>query len=443
MTGLTFLIMFLILMVVVTIIPQILKKVYFPIIISIIIIGIIIGPNCLNLLKLLTKFLGRGIPSEQLYLIIESMGFLGLVFLMVLAGLEVDLNYLFIIKKPVILLSIFTFTIPAITGFFVYWYFKPYDLIGKLLYASLFASHSVGIVFPIIKELKITKTKFGAAVLSATVITDILSLILLAICVQLKRHYLFNVVQGSISIFDKINPLVIGYIPFFLLFFIATAFYIVSVIWLVPKFNRIIFKNIHPNDDLRISFFLSTVLLTIFIGELIGINIIVGAFLAGMALYRCEDFHANNKILQQKIEGIGYGILIPFLFLHIGMNTNILIIFTKLENILITILTILGLVLSKIFSGWLSLTLSGFSQKKSICAGLMTIPQLSATLAAAAVGLQLKIIDPNFFNAIIILSIVTTIPVPVLIKLLIDKCNIKFEELESKDNQPESDKELL
>ncbi|HPG30159.1 MAG TPA: cation:proton antiporter [bacterium] len=450
MAGLTFLLMFLVLMSLIAIVPQILKKVYVPTVISIMIIGMVIGPDSFNLLRFLNELMGRGFPTERLYFVVEALGLLGLIFLMILAGLEVDLKIILLEKKAVLLLSVLTFIIPALAGYYVYEYFKPADFIGKLFYASLFASHSVGIVFPIIKELNIVKTRFGVAILSSTVITDLLSLILLAVCVQLKRHSISKTITASISIFDKINPEILGNYQFFILFFLSIVFYIIFILWIVPKISQQVFKRFHPNDDLRLTFFLFGSLLIIFIGELIGVNIIVGAFLAGMALYKTQEFHKNNSILHQKIEGAGYGIMIPFLFLNIGMKTDVMIIIAKWENIMVVILTVAGLVGSKVISGWAALNLAGFSNKKSVCAGLMTVPQLSATLAAAAVGLELNIIDKVFFNSIVFLSIVTTIPVPILIKIFIEKGNIKFDSIEDKlniikepENKEDSDKNYL
>ena len=70
--------------------------------------------------------------------------------------------------------------------------------------------------------------------------------------------------------------------------------------------------------------------------------------------------------------------------------------------------------------------LAGFGNPEGICAGLMTVPQLSATLAAAAIGKNLGMLDDNFFNAIIVLSIVTTLPVPNLVRLVIDSFKLTF-----------------
>jgi len=170
----------------------------------------------------------------------------------------------------------------------------------------------------------------------------------------------------------------------------------------------------------------------VFIGELIGVSVIVGAFIAGMAIIRIETFHDQGRILHKKVEGIGYGFIIPFLFLTIGMKTDFSILFSAAENIAIVLATVSMLVASKVFSGWLALRVTGFTNAKGLCAGLMTVPQLSATLAAAAVALQLDMIEPRFFNAIVCLSILTTIPVPTLVRMLIVRKKITFDSLDEK-----------
>lgn len=429
MTGLTFLTMFMFLMALTAIVPGLLRRFHIPSVVSMMLVGIIIGPNMLNLVQKLNYFLGRGYPTADIYLVLNVLGLLGLVFLMVLAGMEVNLKLLRIEQRAVAWLSVLTFVIPAAVGYLVYAFFEPGHTIGKLIYASLFASHSVGIVFPVIRELKVTRTRFGVAVLASTVITDLASLVLLAICIQMSRHATMLSVPGSISVFDHMNLASFG--PWFFILFITAIFaYIGLSMWLIPVAAQKIFTRIHHSDDSRLTFFLVGVLAVVLIGEFIGISVIVGAFVAGMAIVRAPGFHDNNQILHQKIEGMGYGFLIPFLFLTIGMNTDLKILFNAWENVAIVLLTFLGLVSSKVISGWLAMRLSGFNNKKGICAGLMTVPQLSATLAAANVALHLKMLSPEFFNAIVCLSILTTIPVPTLVKYLIVKWKISFDQIE-------------
>lgn len=431
MAGLTFLIVFLILIALVAVVPQLLRRFHIPAVVAIMLIGIATGPNALDIIRYLNLFLGRGYPTEQIYFVLDAMALLGLVFLMALAGMEVNIRIMFAEKRAVAWLSFLTFALPAAAGYAVYALFEPADTIGKWVYASLFASHSVGIVFPVIRELKVARTRFGVAVLASTVITDIASLILLAICIQFKRHALPERIAGSISVFDNVD---LGrWDAWFPTLFVGTIVaFILLCLWLVPKAASYVLSRLQPQDDARLTFFLAGLLVVVFVGELIGISVIVSSFIGGMAIAGAPGFRERDRTLHRSIEGLGYGFIIPFLFLTIGMKTDLRILLTAWENAAIVAVTVAGLVVSKVASGWLAMRLSGFGNRKGLCAGLMTVPQLSATLAAAAVALQLQMISATFFNAIVCLSVLTTLPLPTLVKLLIVKGNIRFDQVEDK-----------
>lgn len=431
MGGLTFLLVFLILMALVAIVPLMLRRWHIPAVVAIMLVGIAIGPNAIDLIRHLNHFLGRGYPTQQIYVVIEAIGLLGLIFLMALAGMEVNLRIMLAEKRAVGWLSLLTFAMPAAAGYAVYAFFEPGDTIGKWVYASLFASHSVGIVFPVIRELRVTRTRFGVAVLASTVITDIASLILLAVCIQFKRHQIPGRVAGSISVFDHIDTAFLGsWFP--VVFIAAIALFMALALWLLPKLMRRIFRGLSPNDDARLTSFLAALLAIVFLGELIGVSAIVSAFVAGMAIARVPELRDNHRVLHRKLEGIGYGFVVPMLFLGIGMKTDLRILLGAWENAAIVAATCIGLIASKVLSGWLALRLAGFTNRKGLCAGLMTVPQLSATLAAAAVALQLDMMSATFFNAIVCLSVVTTIPVPTLVKLLIVKGRITFDQVDER-----------
>ena len=447
MSNEAFLILFLILIALITLIPFFLRRFQIPAVIALLVTGMLIGKNGFDLLgrvSPLLSFLGSApeqIESHAMTLI-NSLGSLGLVFLMMLAGMEADFKLFKGNRKPVILLSVLTFLLPAVSGYLVYQYFKQTDFPGKLLYASLFASHSVGIVFPVIRELKLTKTFFGAAILISTVITDISSIVLLAVSVQLKKLEIAGSAEvalapRSLSLFDYLDPKIFG--SWFTLFFLGVVLlYFLVVLLVIPKLGSYIMQALKGEDG-TITSFIFIVLLTVLIGEFLGINLVVGAFLAGLALSRVVQSAGE---MFRKFEGIGYGFLIPFLFISIGMQTNLRVIFNSPGNLQIVLLTVIGLVVSKVFSGWLSMRLSGFGDPEGFCAGMMTVPQLSATLAAAAVGKNLGMLDENFFNAIVVLSIVTTLPIPNLVRWIIEHYHLTFagtieEVYEFKEDQDE------
>lgn len=304
MQDFTFLIVFLIIMTLISIVPRIMRRWHIPAVVAVMLVGMAIGPNSIDLIRVLNHVFGRGYPTEQIYVTIDAIGYLGLIFLMTLAGMEINLRMITLEKRAVFYLSILTFLIPAAAGYLVYGAFEPADKLGKWVYASLFASHSVGIVFPVIKELKVTRTRFGVAVLASTVITDIASLILLAVCIQVKRNQMPEQISGSISIFDRMDPEILGHF-FPVIFLITTATFLYLVIWSLPKIFSFIFGNIDKKDDARITFLLAGLLGVVFAGEAIGINAIVSAFIAGMAMVYVPSFHASGRLLLRKMEGIG------------------------------------------------------------------------------------------------------------------------------------------
>ncbi|MBR2425660.1 MAG: cation:proton antiporter [Lentisphaeria bacterium] len=411
------------------VIPFLFRRFGIPMVISLLVVGMAIGPTGLDLVGFgsrALKFLGSNpaTTAEHFNSLVNSLGSLGLVFLMALAGMEADFKLIRAARQPVIALSILTFLLPAIAGYFVYYYFLPNDLSGKLLYASLFASHSVGIVFPVMRELKLSQTRFGAAVLISTVITDIASIILLAVSVQLFRqtsHTSHMVASETLSIFDHVDSSLLGnsFTPVFLL---IVLIYLGVAIFLVNKAGRYLLKVFQPGEDMLITLLLFVILLTALIGECFGINLVVGAFIAGLGLARVV--REQDMMLFRRFESIGYGFLIPFLFVSIGMKTDFSA-FSDKGNLLLVGLTIGGLILSKVFSGFVAMRITGFSKGEGVIAGLMTVPQLSATLAAAAIGKDLGILEPRFFNTIIILSIVTTLPIPSIVRCLVDRLHLK------------------
>ena len=447
MNDSAFLILFIAFTAMMSIIPFLLRRFKIPMVISLLVAGMLIGPTGLNLVSVLSEplaFLGTPAAKTASHFnsLVNSLGALGLMLLMALAGMEADFKLIRSARKPVILLSILTFLIPAATGYWVYWHFKPADLPGKLLYASLFASHSVGIVFPVIRELKLSKTRFGAAVLISTVITDVASIILLAVSVQLYRQWSAQahmVIKGTLSIFDHMSTSLLGnsFTPVFLA---IVLIYLAAAMFLVNMAGRWLRKIFNPGEDMLITILLLVILATVLIGEMLGINLVVGAFIAGLGLSKVVK--DEDMVLFKRFESIGYGFLIPFLFISIGMKTDFSA-FLHGGNLPIILFTVTGLVVSKVVSGFAAMKLSGFGEAAALSAGLMTVPQLSATLAAAAIGKELGILDPQFFNTIIILAVVTTLPIPSLVRWVIEKGKVSFEDAETEAPLVVREEELL
>ena len=124
--------MYLVLMLLVVSVPRILNRFHIPAVVAIMLTGIIIGPNACDLLNKLTHIIPGNASASDFLPVIDALGWLGLVFLMALAGMEVDLRMLTLERRPVVWLSILTFAIPSLAGYFVYAYFRPEDEIRRV-----------------------------------------------------------------------------------------------------------------------------------------------------------------------------------------------------------------------------------------------------------------------------------------------------------------------
>ena len=443
MSNSSFLILFIAFIAFMGLIPFLLRRLGIPSVISLLIVGMLIGPTGIgmDLISMLSKglsFLRDPAVDKTVYAtmtashfssLVDSLGSLGLMFLMALAGMEADFKLINSVRKSVIALSILTFIAPAAAGYWLYNHYCPDELAGKLLYASLFASHSVGIVFPVIRELKMSRTKFGAAVLISTVITDIASIILLAVSVQIFRqnqNISHMIVKGTLSIFDHMDSSILGN-SFMLVFLLLVLLYLVLSIFIVDRLAKKLLKIFTPGEDILITIILLIILAVVVIGELFGINLVVGAFIAGLGLARVVK--QEDMLIFRRFESIGYGFLIPFLFVSIGMKTDFSA-FGETGSLSIVLLTVFLLIASKVSSGYIAMRLTGFNNAAGLTAGLMTVPQLSATLAAAAIGKDIGILNDTFFNAIIVLSIVTTLPIPNMVRFVVNRTHLSFPVVE-------------
>ncbi len=368
---------FFIVLSIIFIVPNLLKKFNIPAITSIMIAGIIIGPYGLNILQV----------DETLKVLADF----GAIMLMFLAGLEVDNETLKQEFKNSLILSLFSLLIPGFGGYLIGQYLGL-GFIGSLLYAVIFASHSVAIVYAILDELKMVKTRLGTIILSGTIIVDLLTLLLLSVVIKLGT--------GG----DDIG-----------IFLLESLMYIIILLVSIPFLSKYILKLFEKLHAQRIHYVLFIIFITIIVGEAIGIHPIVGAFICGVAVSEALTKKEHDELLNKNLNAIGYGFFIPIFFLVLGMETNIRVIF-DLSNLELFLITLISAVALKFISGFMALRVLGFDRIKNIIGGLLTVPKISASLVAASIGRELGLIGNEIFVTIVALSVITATITPIAIK---------------------------
>jgi len=361
---------------------EIFKTLHLPYVLSLIVAGIIIGPLGLNLVTLN--------PS------IILLGSIGAIFVMFMAGLEVNTDYLTKIWKKIGLCALINGGIPAFVGFIISSFFG-YDLITSLLIGVIFISSSVAVILPTLQEKKLIGTNFGSVLVGSVVIEDVISLLLVSMILQTTDQ-------------TSILPL-----PLFIIIVVVSTFLIRIFL---PKIEVGFFSRSRKGVEEKVQFvFLALIAIALYF-ELLGMHAIVAGFLVGLVLSKI----IKDKPIESKLHVLSYGLFIPVFFLEVGIETDLTVFFQPSNNaILLSLVIVFGLVLSKVSSGYLCGKIMGFSQKERFLFGASSVPQLSTSLAVTFTALERGLIDPNLQVSIVILSITTVLITPLIVGFLTKK----------------------
>lgn len=352
--------------------PVIFKRLNIPGIIMLIISGIIIGP------------FGFGLLEQNSA--IDLFSKIGLLYIMFIAGLELDMNQFKVNKNKSFLFGFFTFIIPLAIGFPVCFFFLGYDFNASFLTASMFATHTL-IAYPIVSKMGVSKNEAVAVTVGGTILTDTAVLIILAII-------LGNAQEGGLSI------------DFWIRLAISLTIFCAIMFFVVPKIAKWFFTNLEKEKHSHYIFVLTVMFLAAFLAELAGVEDIIGAFLAGLAL---NSLIPHSSALMNRIEFMGNSLFIPFFLISVGMLVDISVIFSGPWAIIIAItlsaVAITGKWLAAFFT---QIVFKYSSAQRKVIFGLSS-GHAAATLAVIIVGYNAEIIDINILNGTIILILITSI----------------------------------
>jgi Kef-type K+ transport system membrane component KefB len=351
--------------------PILLSKLNIPGIIGLILSGVAIGPFGFNILAKTSA--------------IDLFSTIGLLYIMFIAGLELDLNQFKINRNKSLVFGFLTFIIPLSIGFPVCHYFLGFNLQASLLTASMFATHTL-VAYPIVSKLGISKNQAVAVAVGGTILTDTAVLILLAVIIgshngSLNQEFWIRLIV-SLSIFSGIMFLII------------------------PRIAKWFFRKLESEKHSHYIFVLSVVFFSAFLAEVAGVEPIIGAFVAGLSLNKLIP---HSSALMNRVEFIGNSLFIPFFLISVGMLVNVRVIFQG-NNALIVAVTLTAVAIgSKWIAAYLTRKIYHFTKAEgSIIFGLSGA-HAAATLAVILVGYNAGILNEYVLNGTIILILITCV----------------------------------
>ena len=370
---------FLLILIIILSAPLLLNKLKVPHLLGLIIAGAIIGPYGLNLV----------LRDSSIIL----SGTAGLLYIMFLAGLEIDMGDFKRNSGKSLVFGMYTFLIPMSLGIVAGYYVLNFSMETSILLASMFASHTL-IAYPIISRLGITKDKSVSITVGGTMITDTLALLVLTVIVGMATgqtgDYFWTRLSVSVIVF---------------------ALFVVIVF---PLIGRWFFKRVQDSISQYI-FVLVMVFLGAYLAQLAGMEAIIGSFLAGLALNRLIP---HSSPLMHRGEFIGNSIFIPFFLIGVGMLINYRVFFTSFETIKVGIVMIIIATAAKYAAAWLTQKTFRMSvDQRRVIFGLSNA-QAAATLAAVMVGYNvilgqtpegepIRLLNESVLNGTILMILVT------------------------------------
>lgn len=370
---------FLLILVIILSAPLLLNKLKIPHLLGLIIAGAIIGPNGLNLV----------LRDSSIIL----SGTAGLLYIMFLAGLEIDMGDFKKNSGRSFVFGMYTFLIPMALGIVAGLYVLHFSMETSILLASMFASHTL-IAYPIISKLGITKDKSVTITVGGTMITDMLALLVLTVIVDMATGVIGEHFWTRLSI--------------------SIVIFVLFVVIAFPIAGRWFFKHVQDSISQYI-FVLVMVFLGAYLAELAGIESIIGSFLAGLSLNRLIP---RSSPLMHRVEFIGNSIFIPFFLIGVGMLIDYRAFFTSFDTIKVGIVMIIVATIAKYAAAWLTQKTFRMSvDQRRIIFGLSNA-QAAATLAAVMVGYNvilgqtpegepIRLLNESVLNGTILMILVT------------------------------------
>jgi Kef-type K+ transport system membrane component KefB len=349
--------------------PIVLRRLNIPGIIGLIISGLIIGPYGLNILEKNSA--------------VELFSTIGLLYIMFIAGLDLDMNEFKRNRNKSILFGFFTFIVPFTIGFPICYYILGYDFNASLLIANMFSTQTL-VAYPIVSKLGVSKNQAVAVAVGGTILTDSAVLILLAVIMgnsqgNLNQEFWIKL-GGSLVVFSAI------------------------MFFLIPVITRWFFTKLESEKHAHYIFVLSVVFFSAFLAEISGLEPIIGAFVAGLVL---NPLIPHSSPLMNRIEFIGNSLFIPFFLISVGMLIDIKVIFNGPMAIIIALVLTAGAIFGKWLAALFTQLILKFSKaQRQLIFGLSTA-HAGAILAVVLVGYKAGILDENILNGTIILILIS------------------------------------
>lgn len=360
---------FLTVLLIILLAPLLLNKLKIPHIIGLIAGGMLVGPYGFGLLARDAGF--------------EVFGQVGLLYLMFLAGIEIDMYHLKKNLSKGLAFGAMTFFLPLALGAVAVHYALGMTWLTATLMASMFAAHTL-IGYPIVSRFGLTKSPAVIIAVAGTIVTVLGSLMVLASIADVIRFHTFEVLN-------------------LLRLFGGLILYCVLVTVVYPRLTRWFFRQYH-DDNVQFIYVLTLVFIAAAVAAFIGIEGVFGAFYAGLVLNR---YIPSRSSLMGRIEFVGNSIFIPYFLIGVGMLINVRLISSDVMTLEIAAVMCVVAMLVKWIAAFVAQIVFRLTSIDRSMMYQLSNAHTAVALAVVMIGHKLGVFDEAVLNATVLMILVT------------------------------------
>ncbi len=378
---------FLIVLAIILLAPILLNKLRIPHIIGMIVAGVVVGPYGFNILADDSSF--------------AVFGQVGLLYLMFLAGLEIDMYHLRLNLRRGLLFGVLTLVVPLALGVMTSKYLLRLDWLTSMLLGAMYASHTL-LSYPVAARLGITKAPAVLIAIVGTIVAVIGALLVLGATVSVAREGYFNIAE-------------------ILLLGLRLIVWVGVILYVYPRLTRRFFKK-YSDKVLQYVFVLVLVFLAATSARAIGLESVLGAFFAGLVLNRYVPVASP---LMSSIEFVGNALFIPYFLISVGMMINLRLL-ADTDTLSIAAVMIAVALAGKWLPAWIAQKINRFDGfSRNVMFGL-TAAHTAVALAVVAVGYNMGMLDERILNSTIVVILVTCAVAPIITASAATKLKVKM-----------------
>lgn len=375
--------------------PMIMAKLRIPHIIGMVLAGILVGKYGLNILERDSSF--------------ELFGKVGVLYIMFLAGLEMNLKDINQKRFQFLIFGLLTFIVPFIIAYFTGIWLLGYSPMASVLLACILSSNTL-IAYPIVCKYGLQKHSSVMLSVGSSMIALTLSLLVVAAVVGISAG------QSDIT--------------FWVIFVIKVIGFCLGAAIVIPRMTRWFFR--HYSDAVMLYIYVMSILfLSAATSEICGLEGIFGAFVAGLIMNR---FIPSVSPLMNRIEFIGNAIFIPYFLIGVGMLIDLSVLFHGLDTLWVVFCMVVFGTIGKALAAYV--TCLGFKmplQSGHMMFGL-TEAHAAGGIAMTMVGMSLMmpdgtyLVDTNMLNGVVMMILFSCIISSVVVensaqKILLSEMN--------------------